>query len=90
MPSVSQRKWKYATHRPSETHEDQDEILRPGHRMGWKKRTDPLIPRGGPIGYQAYCMCKWRDDRWVPLRALKSRFAKHIMEVDKQGRLDVV
>lgn len=79
-------KYKYTTHRPSQTHQDANEMILPGHRMGWRKRRDIIGPG---IAYQAYCTCKWKDSEWVPLRVIRARYSKHYNEMRKQGQLDL-
>ena len=79
-------KYKYSTHSPNELSQKTGEIMLPGHRMGYRKRTDTLkAPGDKRVQYRARCLCRWEDDTWVAMRHLETRYYKeHIVHVKKE------
>ena|ERR1035437_7326832 len=100
-----EHKYAYTRHAPSVTHKDRDEVIYVGHRMGFTKRKDKLIPPGSGVDYNAWCLCGWVDHydtaiptipigsplrKWVAKRHLTVRYVNHhIVDVKKQGVLRV-
>lgn len=58
-----------------------------GHRLGYVKRRDIV---SHDIAYCAVCICGWKDDYWVPKKALHRRYGMaHLPKVLDQYTFDI-
>ena len=80
--------WEYRTVSPKPTRINEWDVdLPPGHRYGYKCRTDRFHPK--TRHYKFYCVCGWRTEHWWASRPMAARMAEkfHTMPLMKQGRL---
>ena len=80
--------WDYTTKRPVPTRVNYYDVDLPvGHRYGIKKRRTRFNPKRQ--GFQFYCNCGWKTDRWwsTRQRAYWSAERKHTAIVRYQGQL---